>query len=286
MTSVLDEFTRVPLAEVRSAESAAAMNDAFAGYVVPFQMTPESFEQRFRGENIDPFASSIYRRGSATVGLLLIARRGWTARVAAMAIAPPYRRLGVGHAALTEAIDEAKKRGDRRIVLEAIEANHAARTFYERLGFRVTRRLIGFEHAEPLAPQEGAPPPIAEVDPADVAAIIAKRDEALEWPWQLAAPTLAAFGPPCTAYRLQDAFAICGDPARPTLRLIALYVEPNRRRRGLGSALLGALELRYPARPWQVPAIVPEGLADAFFKRVGWRKAQLAQVEMAQTIGE
>ena len=65
-----------PLAEVTAAHAAAAMEHCFEGYIVPVRMTPESWERRFRGEHLDPFASRIYERdGQAGRGALHLPAR-------------------------------------------------------------------------------------------------------------------------------------------------------------------------------------------------------------------
>lgn len=72
----LEGISSRPVAEHTSTEAAAALTRAFEGYLVPIRMSPQLFERRFRGEDLDPFASRIYSRGSLPVGILLVARRG------------------------------------------------------------------------------------------------------------------------------------------------------------------------------------------------------------------
>lgn len=49
-----------PVAACDAETLAAAMNAAFEGYVVPVRVTAESFERRFRGEHLDPYASRLF----------------------------------------------------------------------------------------------------------------------------------------------------------------------------------------------------------------------------------
>ena len=106
-------------------------------------MTPERYEARFRTENLDPFASRLYLRNDSPAGIVMIARRGWTSRLAAMAIAPSFRGRGLGQHLMRIAIREAKDRGDRSMILEVFEQNPAAVALYKKVGFRPIRRLIG-----------------------------------------------------------------------------------------------------------------------------------------------
>ncbi|HSS50440.1 MAG TPA: GNAT family N-acetyltransferase, partial [Thermoanaerobaculia bacterium] len=93
-----------PVAECTSEEVAIAVNRGFEGYFVPLAFTAQSYERRFRSEHLDPFASRVYSQDGSPAGALLIARRGWTSRVAAMGIAPEFRGRGVGRRILEEAI--------------------------------------------------------------------------------------------------------------------------------------------------------------------------------------
>ncbi|HEY4575281.1 MAG TPA: hypothetical protein VIJ26_14990, partial [Thermoanaerobaculia bacterium] len=51
-----------PVADCTSAEVAAAFTRSFEGYVVPLRFTPQAYERRFRGEDLDPYDSRIYKR--------------------------------------------------------------------------------------------------------------------------------------------------------------------------------------------------------------------------------
>src|SRR3984957_21085118 len=86
------------VAQCTSEEVTAAIVHCFQGYLVPMRLTPERYEMRFRAENLDPFASRLYYHEGAPAAVVMIARRGWTSRLAAMVIAPEFRGRGVGKA--------------------------------------------------------------------------------------------------------------------------------------------------------------------------------------------
>jgi ribosomal protein S18 acetylase RimI-like enzyme len=266
-----------PVAQCTSAEVAAALTCSFEGYFVPLRFTPQAYERRFRGEALDPYASRVYERDGAPAGIVLIARRGWTCRVAAMGLAPEARGGGLGRRMMEAAIAEARARGDRTMVLEVIEGNERAMALYTKLGFGRRRRLVGFRWDPP--PLE-IPEPLEEMDPLDFARVVAREGEA-DLPWALAAETLAAVTPPARAFRLgAHACALVGDPSAERLPLTALVVPRAHRRRGWGARLLHALSAAFPGRPWSVSPVVPEGLADAFFSAAGWEGQALSQWEM------
>src|SRR4028119_242912 len=108
-----DSILARPVAEHTAEQAAAALTRSFEGYVVPIKMTPQSFERRFVGESLDPFASRVYYRGEDIAGIVLVARRGWTSRIAAMGVAPDLRGQGLGRRRPAEAGEGGRGRGRR-----------------------------------------------------------------------------------------------------------------------------------------------------------------------------
>jgi ribosomal protein S18 acetylase RimI-like enzyme len=271
-------LTSRPVADCTSAEVAAAFTRGFEGYVVPLRFTPQAYERRFRGENLDPYASRVYERDGAPIGLVLIARRGWTCRVAAMGLAPELRGQGLGRQVLETAIAEARERGERTMVLEVIEGNAPAEALYTNLGFVRRRRLVGYRWN---LPQPEIPARLEEIDPLEFARTAAHEGEP-DLPWGLAPETLSAVTPPARAFGLGDnAWALIADPGAERLPLTALVVSRDRRRQGWGTRLLYALSAAFPGRPWAVSPVVPEPLAAGFFMALGWERQPLCQLEMS-----
>ena len=266
-----------PVAELTSAEVADAITRSFEGYLVSIRFTPEVYERRFRNEHLDPYASRVYVRDGAPIGVMLIARRGWTRRVAAMGFVPEARRQGLGRRALSEVVAEARSQGERTVALEVIDGNAPAVVLYTKMGFRPLRRLVGYR----WEPSRGSEPDaLTEIDPLEVARAVSREGEE-NLPWMLSAETLAGAVAPARAYRLEDrAFALTGDPKAENLALTALVVPRAHRRQGWGSRLLQALAARHPGRPWLISPVVPEDLAPGFFTRPGWQRNAISQWEM------
>ncbi len=282
-----------PVAECASPEVAAALTASFEGYLTgPVHVDAEAYERRFRAEHLDPFASRVYLRGGkedgprSYAGVLLVARRGWTARVAGMGVAPGLRGRGLGERAMREAIADAKARGDRGMVLEVFEQNAPAVALYEKLGFRPRRRLFGYSRGPANGPAATtSPKALSEADPLEVARLVAKEGEA-DLPWMLAAETLSAAAPPARAYRLgRRAYALLEESGPETVLLHALLVRRAERRAGWATRLLQALSATYPGRGWYVPAILPEGPASACLENSGWERERLNQAEMRMRLG-
>ena len=56
------------------------------------------------------------------------------------AVRPENRRTGIGSLLLADALEKARAAGAKAAFLEVRESNHAARAFYEHLGFRLGGR--------------------------------------------------------------------------------------------------------------------------------------------------
>jgi ribosomal protein S18 acetylase RimI-like enzyme len=272
-------ISRRTVAECTAPQVADALTSSFEGYVMPVNVTAEGYERRFRPEHVDPFASYVYFQETEPVAVVLVARRGWTSRIAAMAVAPEARGLGLGRLIMQDAIGEAVERGDRSVLLEVFEHNAPAVKLYEGLGFRPSRRLVGY-HRDP----GGAAPEVTgmlyELDPLDFARVVAREGEP-GLPWMLAPETLSGSVSPARAFRLDHrAYALLGDPEANTIPLVALVVPRTYRRNGWGTRLMQALFVRYPDKAWSIPQIIPEELAPAFFTRCGWELMNTNQLEM------
>jgi ribosomal protein S18 acetylase RimI-like enzyme len=274
-----EDTSRRAVAECTAAQVAEALTRSFEGYVMPVNVTAQGYERRFRPENVDPFASYVYFRETRPTAVVLVARRGWTSRIAAMAVAPEARGEGLGKLIMRDAIEEAVERGDRSVLLEVFEHNTPAVKLYEGLGFRPVRRLVGY-HKDPGGAAPETTDHLHEQDPLTFARVVAREgDPGL--PWMLTAETLSGTVSPARAFHLEhSAYALIGDPEAGVIPLVALVVPRAHRRNGWGTRLMRALIARYADRAWSIPQIVPEELAPAFFVQCGWTLTDTNQLEM------
>ena len=285
MSQNIDNISDRPVAECTAAQVADALTKAFEGYVMPVNVSARGYEQRFRPEHVDPFASYVYFRESRPAAVVLVARRGWTSRIAAMAVAPEARGKGLGRRIMQTAIDEAVARRDRSVLLEVFEHNTPAVNLYRRLGFEPLRRLVGY-HRDSGGVASDAADTLSELDPLDFARVVAREgDPGL--PWMLVAETLSGAVSPARAFHLDHrAYALIGDPDANAIPLTALVVPRADRRNGWGPRLVQALFARYPDKTWSIPQIVPEGLAPEFFARCGWKLLDTNQLEMILNLSQ
>jgi ribosomal protein S18 acetylase RimI-like enzyme len=272
-------ISRRPVAECTAAQVADALTKSFEGYVMPVNVTAQWYERRFRPEHVDPFSSYVYLQETRPVAVVLVARRGWTSRIAAMAVAPEARGRGLGKLIMHDAIDEAVERGDRSVLLEVFEHNTPAMKLYEGLGFRPSRRLVGYHH-DPGVAVPSVTDTLFGLDPLEFARLVAREGEP-GLPWMLAAETLSGAVSPAQAFHLDHrAYALIGNPETNVIPLAAFVVSSAHRRKGWGTRLMQALFATYPDMAWSIPQLVPEELAPTFFARCGWTLMDTNQLEM------
>lgn len=266
----------VPALNFTLPELAELLNSGFRGYMVEIKFTPALVNYLLRQDHVDLNMSQIALEGDQPVGLAMIARRGWTSRVAAMAIIHERRGHGVGEWLLRQIITQARERHDRLLVLEVIEQNYAAIRLYQKLSFQTVRRLVGYRAQQP----EGRPDPeLDEVDLREVARYLSYH-AAPDLPWQLSGETLAQGGWPNRGYRLGPAYGAISDPAQPQIALKALVVPPDLRRQGLATRLIQALIAEHPGKTWVVPPIWPEESTSDLYEKLGFSREALTQLQM------
>jgi ribosomal protein S18 acetylase RimI-like enzyme len=277
--ATIEGISRRPVAECTAAQVADSLTKSFEGYVMPVNVTAQGYERRFRPEHVDPFASYVHFQESGPVAVILVARRGWSSRIAAMAVAPGVRGRGLGKLIMQDAIVKAVERGDRSVLLEVFEHNTPAVNLYEGLGFRPVRRLVGYQRDPGRAAPE-VTDTLHELDPLDFARVVAREGEP-GLPWMLAAETLSGAVAPARALHLDHrAYALIGDPVANVIPLVALVVPHAHRRTGWGTRLMQALFADYPDKTWSIPQLVPEEFAPTFFARCGWKLMETNQLEM------
>lgn len=92
------------------------------------------------------------RRGGEAAGFIAARVVADECEILNLAVAPAYRRRGVGRRLVERALAEARRAGARRCWLEVRASNAGAITFYEAMGFR----RAGLRRAYYSAPVEDA----------------------------------------------------------------------------------------------------------------------------------
>ena len=272
----LQRMTPRPTTDFAPINVVNALNDCFQGYLTPVNFTVTGFEQRMRSEHLDPEASKIYTLEDRPVGVILVARRGWNSRIAAMSVAPEFRNQGAGRQMLLDMLEAARERHDRQVLLEVFEQNPNAVKLYRSVGFQIVRRLFGYERP----PSREAFEPLIEIDPLEFSRI-ASREAESGLPWMLEAETFAAKVLPNCAFQLEaGAFALVTDTVGENIVLWNLVVSRSARRRGLGARMVRGLVNQFNGKGCVIVQLVPETLAPEFFSGLGFSVMALNQFEM------
>jgi GNAT superfamily N-acetyltransferase len=232
-----------------------------------------------RRDSVDLTLSRVMLNEGQPVGVALIARRGWTSRLAAMAIIPEARGRSIAKACMTQLLDEAQARGDRTMTLEVIEQNTPAVRLYEQFGFQIIRRLVGHSGQPQAQPCDVR---LETVDVREAARVLIAHNSP-DLPWQLSGETLAQAGPPNIGYRSPTSFIVLTDPGAPTITVQALVTLPDARQQGNAAGLLRAAIARHPERTWRTSAIWPEAMSGVF-EQAGLRRDALTQWQMTRAL--
>ena len=260
-------------------EIAALFTRGFEGYFVPVQMTDVALQTMIRRDGVDLAESRILFKDDEPIGVALIARRGWTSRLAAMGIVTEARNGGVGTWAMRQLIEEARARAEKEMLLEVIEQNTAGVKLYQKVGFETVRRLVGYKLENPQVKSKGK---LEEIDIRDLAKLISAHG-LKDLPWQLSGETIAQHTPPSRAYRLDDAYCLISNPEAEQVVISSVLVKAGSRGAGLSPVLMRAVFSRFPNKTWRVPAIFPEEMSP-IFEEVGMKREELSQLQMALTL--
>jgi len=248
----------------------------FENYFVPIHITEDVFLTMLRRDSIDLTASRVILKDGEPVGIGMIARRGWTSRLAAMGIVVNARNGGVGTWAMGQLIKEAKARGERQMLLEVIEQNTAGVKLYEKVGFKKVRKLVGYKIENP---QVEVRHQLEEMDIYELARIVT-RHGLPDLPWQLTGATIAQYTPPARAFRINEAYCLISDPSATDVAISSVLVKTRSRGAGLSRVLLQALFANFPNKTWHVSAIFPEEMA-FIFEQVGMKREEISQWQMS-----
>jgi ribosomal protein S18 acetylase RimI-like enzyme len=140
-----DPLRIVSAASVTLEAYAAAFTSAFRGYHLPVTHDAATLARRVRLEQHDLENSLLAYDGAEVAGVAALAVRGERGWVAGLAVVPGWRGRGRGRELMTALVARARGAGLRRLSLEVLTPNVAARRLYEWAGMSVARDLFVFE---------------------------------------------------------------------------------------------------------------------------------------------
>lgn len=272
-------FETAPASNYLLPELVTILNRGFEEYFVPVQFNLTTFTNMLRRDGIDLAASQVLIADGQPCGVALLARRGWTVRLAAMGVAREMRGRGAGSWFLEKLIKESGERGEREMVLEVIEQNEPAVHLYRKHGFEPIRRLIGCVRTNA---DESGDLDLQEIDLREMGRLVSCYGLP-DLPWQLSGESIAQMSPPAGAYRSGPACIAISNPEIDQVVIWSLLVEEHARGEGLGARMLKSMMAHYPGKRWHVPAVLPEELWNVF-ERAGFEKENLSQWQMKRTL--
>jgi GNAT superfamily N-acetyltransferase len=269
------DFDTIPASNYPLTNLVKFLNQGFESYIVPIQFDTVMFLNMLRKDGIDLTASRVLITDDQPCGIALIARRGWTSRLAAMGIAKERRGTGAGSWFMDQLIEEACQRGERELSLEVIEQNEPAVKLYQKSGFQTVRRLIGLIGKDA---EEKELEPLQEVDLREMGRLISQHGLS-DLPWQLSGESIVQMNPPARAYCKGPAYVAISNPGAEHVVIWSLLVEKEARGNGLGTDILKSLIANHEGKTWHVPAIFPEEFENVFV-RAGFERENLSQWQM------
>ena len=157
----------VSAASVSLEEYAGALTAAFVGYHFPFVWNVALLARKVRLEQHDLEHSLIAYEGDRVAGAAVLAVRADAGWVGGFGIVPEQRGRGRGRELMSALLEQARACNLRRLSLEVLAQNAAARRLYESAGMHVVRDLLILERAANSGGEAYAPGGPAEFEASD-----------------------------------------------------------------------------------------------------------------------
>lgn len=272
-------LTDTPLPQIT-----AAFNEGFSDYFLPVQLTEELMAFKIQVEDIDlAISPGAFGPDGELLGLMLHGNREVDGRRVAYnagtAVRPAARRQGLVRAMYAAVLPRLRDNGFHETVLEVIDINAPAIAAYERIGFQRTRVLDVLVGRPPDA-ELPAGYSLRTLDALpDLSDLRAKWDYRPTWQHDFATALNAWDRHRAIGIFQGERLAGYAILAPFSGRVLQWAIHPDFRRRGLGKALLAAMQAHADAdlRFVNVEQL-PNGPSE-FLRAAGLRRT-LGQYEM------
>jgi len=129
------------LARPADADGIAAMSRDLIEYGLRWRWTPERVAASIRAPNVNVLLARVHAN---LAGFAIMRYGDDDAHLDLLAVAPAYRRLGVGRMLLEWLEKCARVAGTFNVALEVRAGNEGAQLFYKTMGYRVFAELPGY----------------------------------------------------------------------------------------------------------------------------------------------
>ncbi|MBW3519971.1 GNAT family N-acetyltransferase [Flavobacterium sp. NKUCC04_CG] len=221
------------------------LNEVFADYVIPLQLTVAQLEQKIAAENIQLNLSIGVVSAGKLVGLMLHAINHMDGKVcvynAGTGVVPEFRGKGIVANMYRFLLPKLQELGVKAMLLEVILGNDSAIRAYEKMGYRVNRTLDSFK---------GVVAVVAENKNLEVRDLVNLDWDCLKtfWTaspaWQASEQALDNSRERLSVLGAYEGGALVGYVAfyASIARIQQLAVAPNQRRKGVATKLIEAMK--------------------------------------------
>lgn len=257
---------------------------AFSDYEVDMRMSREQFRQRIVRDGVRLKMSAGAFTDERMIGFYINGIGEWqeksTAYDAGTGVIPEYRGRGVAKDLFAFLERRLKEAGFRQYLLEVLTSNTAAATLYRKLGFEVTRRLAVFR-SNTASGRSSDDVRMRRVEHPDWSLYKAFWNSYPSWQNSSEAVDRVVADRSIVEAYVGDERVGYGVVFVPSANLMQLAVAPPHRRKGIGSAILAALE---GSESLKINNIDEELIcALAFYEANGYKQV-LSQYEMIKTL--
>jgi ribosomal protein S18 acetylase RimI-like enzyme len=271
-------FEIIPAYEIPFAEQVNVFNQAFQNYLAGWHDLDVPGLARFlSAQGVDVCYSRFVRANGELVGFGYINRTAGTPRLAGMGTIPRARRSGAAGSLLMHLLSEAKDRGDRAMVLEVFEQNEPAVKMYQRHGFQIISRLLGWRRG-PAAQEEA--PALEQMSLLEASHRL-RAPAYPDVPWQISSHAVAKV-PVAHAFRVKEAGIVLGDTKAGPIRIHACFADDANEKAARNG--LAAVMSHYPGREFFAPPIFPEQFGAGIFQPLGFQREPLNQLLMRRDL--
>lgn len=277
----------INLSQVDKEAIVQVLNESFADYIIPLQLTVEQLENKIAAENIQLNLSVGVLDQEKLVGFMLHALNTvegkLTAYNAATGVVPSHRGQGLVAKMYAWLFEQLTPLKVEQLVLEVIEGNHAAIRAYEKIGYHKARKLICFE-GETDVNQTNKSIEIKELTDFNWAIFSSFWD--IQPSWQNAVSALENSKARCHILGAYSEGTLVGYLIfNPTSkRVLQLAVDANHRRQGIATQLIQTMQQITESKAIYVYNIDDASTAMAAFFNHLHLTSDLAQFEMKRTL--
>ena len=260
---------------------------AFSDYEVEMRASREEFEQRLVRDGVRLEISAGAFDESRMVGFYLNAPGEWQGKQtmydAGTGVIPAYRRQGIAEQIFNFMAPHLKEASVEQYLLEVLTQNQRALALYRKLGFVDIRRFAIFRRSEPLPAETDRS--IHRVDKPEWELFKTFWDGHPSWQNSIDDVERVANERVVVCAYVDEKCVGYGIAFAPWASLMQLAVEPEHRRKGIGSRILSVLQHEVSATKSLKVNNIDEELKGtlAFYEANGF-KMVLEQYEMVKIL--